>query len=70
MLPARGAWGFGFGGLLSLEVPLGRGWSLRAEAGPLTELFAQAVVDNGAQVGQSVESPLTYWAAGGLVWRL
>ena len=70
MLPARGAWGFGFGGLLSLEVPLGRGLSLRAEAGPLTELFGQAVVDNGAQVGQSVESPLTYWAAGGLVWRM
>lgn len=68
-LPARGAFGFGFGGLLSMEVPIWRGLALRAEAGPLTELFPQAVVDSGAQTGQIVSSPFTFWAAGGLAWR-
>lgn len=68
-LTARNAFGFGFGGLLSLEVPLGRGLGLRVEAGPLTELFPQAAIENGAQAGQSVASPFTFWAAGGLAWR-
>ncbi len=68
-LAARTALGFGFGGLLSMEVPLWRGLAARLEAGPLTELFPAATSDNGAQVGQSVASPFTFWTAGGLSWR-
>jgi hypothetical protein len=68
-LTARTALGFGFGGLLSMEVPIWRGLAARLEAGPLTELFPQAMSQSGAQVGQSVASPFTYWTAGGLTWR-
>ena len=52
-----------------MEVPLWRGLAARLEAGPLTELFPAATSDNGAQVGQSVASPFTFWTAGGLSWR-
>ena len=66
---SRGAWGFAFGGLLAVEIPLAHGLSLRAEAGPMTELFPQVQSENGVEVGQTLASPFTWWAAGGLIWR-
>lgn len=67
--PARSAWGLGVGGTLALELPLRRGFSLRAELGPVTHLLPQAQTQFGAAVGQSLASPFTMFSHGGLVWR-
>jgi hypothetical protein len=66
----RSSLGFGFGGLLTLELPLRRGVSLHLEGGPQSVLFRQAETENGAQTGQALRSPLTFGGAGGVVWRL
>lgn len=65
----RRAWGAGFGGLLAGERHLGRGFALRLEGGPVAGIFKRAVIDKGAETGSEVATPLTWWAAGGLVWR-
>ena len=38
--------------------------------GPLTELFPQAEVDNGAQTGVAQGSAVSFWTAGGFTWRI
>ncbi len=65
----RRAWGAGFGGLLAAERHLGAGLALRLEGGPVAGIFKRAVIDKGAEAGTEVATPLTWWAAGGLVWR-
>ena len=65
----RRAWGAGFGGLLAGERHLGAGFALRLEGGPVAGIFKRAVIDRGAETGSEVVTPLTWWAAGGLVWR-
>jgi hypothetical protein len=69
-VPARHALGLGFGGLLALERPLWRGLGVRVEGGPMTLLLPQAVIQNGVQVGATLASPFTFWAGGGLLWRI
>lgn len=65
----RDAWGFNFGGLASLERHVFQGAALRLEGGPVSVLYRKATTDFGAQTGRELTSRLTYWAAGGLVWR-
>ncbi len=65
----RSAWGAGFGGLLAVERHLGAGFALRLEGGPVAGIFKHAVIDRGVEVGTEIATPLTGWAAGGLVWR-
>ena len=66
----RNSFGFGFGALASLERQLFAGAALRLEGGPMTNLFRQAQVHDGQEAGDELASILTWWAAGGLVWRL
>jgi hypothetical protein len=66
---ARHGWGASFGGLLSAETHLGAGFAVRLEAGPMSGVFEKAVAQNGAQVGKDLATPLTWWAAGGFIWR-
>jgi hypothetical protein len=68
-LEARNSWGAGFGGLFAGETQLGHGFMFRLEGGPVTSLFRKANVEEGAQVGSSIATPLTWSFAGGLVWR-
>jgi Caspase domain len=67
--PNRQAWGAGFGGILSVERHLGAGMALRLEGGPVSGLLARAVVQNGVEGRSELVTPLTWWGAGGLVWR-
>ena len=69
--PARGTGGLSFGGILSAERHLGAGLALRVEGGPLSELLPQAVLDREQHVTTETRwaTPLTWWLAGGLVWR-
>jgi len=67
--PDRQALGAAFGGILSVERHLGAGLALRLEGGPVTGLFQRAVVSNGVEVRPELATPLTWWGAGGLVWR-
>jgi len=67
--PDRQALGAAFGGILSVERHLGVGFALRLEGGPVTGLFQRAVVSNGVEVRPELATPLTWWGAGGLVWR-
>jgi hypothetical protein len=67
--PARTTWGGGFGGLVSAERHLAEGLALRLEGGPTSGVFSQAVVTNGLETSSVVATPLTWWFAGGLVWR-
>lgn len=66
---SRRALGLGFGGVLGLELPLRRGLSLRVELGPMTALLPQATTELGAQTGQALSSPLTFFSNGALLWR-
>jgi hypothetical protein len=65
----RSSWGATFGGVLAVERHLGAGFALRLEGGPETALFQHAVVEQGVEVGTELATPLTWRAAGGLVWR-
>lgn len=65
----RQAMGLGFGALFAVERPLYDSISLRIEGGPVALLFRRGVVQNGEQSGTTLDSALTGWAAGGLVWR-
>jgi len=67
---ARDAASFGIGVLATLQFPLTDALSLQFEGGPMTSIFERATVSAGAVVGRELATPLTYWAAGGLVWRL
>jgi hypothetical protein len=44
--------------------------ALRLEGGPITSLFQRAKVRDGVESGASLASVLTFWCAGGVVWRL
>ena len=66
---ARHGVGMGFGGLLALERHLGRGLALRIEGGPVAYLFRRALTEDGVATGSDLGSLVTYWAAGGLLWR-
>ncbi|OJT16844.1 hypothetical protein BO221_47950 [Archangium sp. Cb G35] len=67
--PDRQSLGAAFGGILSVERHLGAGLALRLEGGPVTGLFQRAVMKNGVEANPELASPLTWWGAGGLVWR-
>ncbi|HOX43775.1 MAG TPA: caspase family protein [Myxococcota bacterium] len=66
----RSSWSFGFGALAGLDVPLGAGLELRIEAGPVAWVFDQALLEGGAVTGAETRAAITWWAAGGLAWRL
>jgi len=68
--PTRDALGGGFGGLISIERHLVGGLALHVEGGPMTLVFREAQVREFAVQGDSLASPFTWWAAGGLIWRL
>jgi hypothetical protein len=65
----RSTVGFGFGGLFSAERHLGAGLALRLEGGPVTMLLPVATTARERETGHAWASPLTWWGAGGLVWR-
>ncbi len=66
----RNSLAMSFAALFAAERRLHAGLSLRIEGGPLALLFPRGVIVNGVETGSEVGSLLTYWAAGGLVWRL
>ncbi|MFT3924455.1 MAG: caspase family protein [Myxococcales bacterium] len=68
--PVRLAYGVNLGAFAMLECPLFAGAALHLEAGPMTALFQRSQVQDGAAHASELASILTWWAAGGLVWRL
>ena len=68
--PTRASTGLTFGGLLSAERHVHERLSIRLEGGPVTSLIQRGIIDNGAQTGTELDSPLTWWSAAGVVWRL
>ena len=65
----RRALGASVGGLLAVERHLGLGLALRLEGGPVTGLFSRAPIREGLEQLREWATPLTWWGAGGLVWR-
>lgn len=65
----RRALGAAVGALLAVERHLGAGLALRLEGGPVTGVFGHTTSQDGVAQGQDVVTPLTWWGAGGLVWR-
>jgi len=63
--PARAASGASFAGLVGLELPLGAGFGLRVEGGPVGSVFP---VESG-QGAVSVRGAVTGFFSGGLTWR-
>ncbi len=68
--PDRTAWGVGLSLLAAAEAELGGGLSLRIEGGPRTDLFDAVTTTGGAPTGRELASPLSWWVAAGLTWRL
>lgn len=66
----RGTFGVDFGAFLALERHLPKGLALRVEGGPLSALLQTTTVDGGVASGTALATPVTWWAAGGLKWRL
>ena len=68
--PSRSTWGAAFGGAVAAEVAVSGPLVLRAEFGPLTEVFGLAIVENGIARGERMATPFTWAGAMGLAWRL
>ncbi len=68
--PSRDIPGADFAGLITLERHLFGGTALHLEGGPMTSVFRAAQSNDGTQISTQLATPLTYWFAGGLVWRL
>ena len=67
--PDRQGFGVGFGGLLALERSLWPSVSLRAEGGPISQIIQQSETTEGLEGKSQWVTPLTWWAAAGVVWR-
>ncbi len=67
--PDRSSWAFGFGGFVAVERSLFSSLVLRLEGGPISQVFSRAVTRGGEAIDQKLETPLTWWAAGGIGWR-
>jgi hypothetical protein len=65
----RHAAGVGFSGLVALERHLRYGLAARLEGGPMVHVLPRAEADNGAQVGAELDTRITWWVAGGMLWR-
>ncbi|PTL83867.1 caspase family protein [Vitiosangium sp. GDMCC 1.1324] len=65
----RRALGAGFGGILMVERHLTGGIALRLEGGPVSGLFQHEVGQEAGEVRHELVTPLTWWGAGGIVWR-
>ncbi len=68
--PTRTGYGASLGGLFSLERHLGAGLALRLEGGPVVGVFERGVTVGGAQTDTEQATPLTWWLAAGVAWRL
>ena len=67
--PARTAWGLTLGALVTIEVDLVWGATLRVEGGPMTHVYRQVETQAGAAAGDVTTSRFTWAASGGLGWR-
>lgn len=54
--PAPTSWGLALSGLVAVEVGLGERLYLRIEGGPITQLVRVARIDNGARIGDRVDT--------------
>ena len=66
----RQSLGFGFTGLLGAERHLWRGLAARLELGPTALLQRQGLVDEEGRQRDELRSAFTFYAAGGLLWRI
>ena len=67
--PPRHSLGMAFGGLLILERQLWRGLTLHAEVGPMAVVYRRPLDESGAQAGSETGAAVSWWLAGGAVWR-
>ena len=67
--PDRHAVGGAFGGLVAIERELIPEASLRIEGGPITFILNRAQTIQGVQTSSTIDTPLTWWIAGGTAWR-
>lgn len=68
--PPRSASGGSFAGLVALELPLGAGFGLRLEGGPVASLFPLTQVEPmGMATTTVVRGAVSGYVSGGLTWR-
>ncbi len=63
------AFGGAFSGLFAVERVLFDRFSLRVEGGPMTEIFRVQETNDGEPGAIDLETPLTWWAAAGVIVR-
>lgn len=68
--PARTGVGGGFGASLAVEFELGSQLLVRAETGPLAQIFQTAAIEGGGVSGRQVSTTITWYAGTGIGWRL
>lgn len=68
--PDRQSASMGFGALFAAERHLWSGLALRFEGGPMSQVMRQSEVEDGEAQPPELASPLTWWFAGGVLWRL
>lgn len=67
--PPRNTLVFDFAALLGLERRLYAGLSLRFEGGPVALLERRAIVRSGQVIGGELDATVSYFIAGGVIWR-
>lgn len=69
-IPDRQTIAAAFGGLFTVERHLFNGLALHVEGGPLSLIHERQLVVDDVPAGSEIATPLTWWAALGVVWRL
>ena len=67
--PTISSWSFAFGGTGGLEVEIIPAIAFLIESGPLTHVYKSADIRNGAAVSEHTDTRVTWWIAGGLIWK-
>lgn len=67
--PGRGSFVFGAGAALGIERALGQ-LVMRLEGGPVFYLLRTATTTGGAEIGQTLDTPVTGWLGLRIGWRL
>lgn len=67
---SRRSLGLSFGALFGIERHLVKGLTLRIEGGPFALVMERGIIENGVQVDSALGATATFWAAGGILWRL
>jgi hypothetical protein len=65
----RNSWGFGFGMITSVEIEVFTELGILVEGGPMIYVLPRGLTRAGAEVGEEIKTPLSWWTAAGVGWK-